>query len=91
MVHNPRMADSILTQIEREVGAWHGVTVSAHRFGGVEFRVGRRELGHLRVADDGAHVRLPAQPRNRKGQPRARAVARIEGYAMRLDPPSAGS
>ena len=41
------MADSILTQIEREVGSWDGVTVSAHRYGGVEFRVGRRELGHL--------------------------------------------
>src|SRR6266849_397990 len=48
------MADSILTQIEREVGSWDGVTVSAHRFGGVEFRLGRRELGHLhgsRLAD----------------------------------------
>jgi hypothetical protein len=30
-----------------------GITVHAHRFGGVEFRVGRRELGHLhrRFAD----------------------------------------
>jgi hypothetical protein len=30
------------------------VTVAPHRFGGVEFRVGRRELGHLhgnRLAD----------------------------------------
>lgn len=48
------MADSIRAQIEREVGSWDGVSVSAHRFGGVEFRVGRRELGHLhgsRLAD----------------------------------------
>jgi hypothetical protein len=45
------MADSILTQIEREVGSWDGVTVSAHRYGGVEFRVGRRELGHLHGSD----------------------------------------
>jgi len=54
MVHNHAMADSIRTQIEREVGSWDGVTVSAHRFGGVEFRIGRRELGHLhggRLAD----------------------------------------
>ena len=54
MVHNSLMADSIRTQIEREVGSWDGVSVSAHRFGGVEFRVGRRELGHLhgsRLAD----------------------------------------
>jgi hypothetical protein len=31
----------------REVSSWEGVTVHDHRFGGVEFRVGRRELGHL--------------------------------------------
>ena len=31
----------------REVSSWGGVTVHDHRFGGVEFRVGRRELGHL--------------------------------------------
>jgi hypothetical protein len=30
-----------------EVGAWPDVTAAPHRFGGVEFRVGRRELGHL--------------------------------------------
>ena len=48
------MAESIKEQIVREVASWPGVTVAAHRFGGVEFRVGRRELGHLhgnRLAD----------------------------------------
>ena len=48
------MDDPISTQIEREVAGWTGVTVSPHRFGGVEFSVGRRELGHLhgsRLAD----------------------------------------
>ena len=34
-------------RIEREVGSWDGVTVEPHRFGGIEFRLGRRELGHL--------------------------------------------
>ena len=33
--------------IEREVGSWEGVTVHPHRFGGLEFRLGKRELGHL--------------------------------------------
>jgi hypothetical protein len=33
--------------IIQEVSAWPGVEVAEHRFGGVEFRVGRRELGHL--------------------------------------------
>ena len=40
--------------IVREVSAWPGVTTGRHRFGGTEFRYGRRELGHLhgdRVAD----------------------------------------
>ncbi len=36
--------------IEREVGSWEGVTTHAHRFGGVEFRLGKRELGHLHDA-----------------------------------------
>ena len=40
-------------QVVREVSSWEGVSVHAHRFGGAEFRVGRRELGHLhaRFAD----------------------------------------
>ena len=36
------------------VQSWPGVEAAPHRFGGVEFRVGRRELGHLhgdRIAD----------------------------------------
>jgi hypothetical protein len=40
--------------IAAEVAGWPGVTTAPHRFGGVEFRVGRRELGHLhgdRIAD----------------------------------------
>jgi hypothetical protein len=41
------MDDPITAQIAREVASWEGVTVAAHRFGGIEFRVGRRELGHL--------------------------------------------
>jgi len=34
-------------RIRGEVSKWPGVTEAPHRFGGVEFRVGRRELGHL--------------------------------------------
>jgi luciferase-like monooxygenase len=41
------MAESVEQRIVREVSAWPNVTVQPHRFGGVEFRVGRRELGHL--------------------------------------------
>jgi len=39
--------EDIRAQIEQEVGSWQGVTVHPHRFGGVEFRLGRRELGHI--------------------------------------------
>ena len=41
-------------QIETAVLSWPGVEAAPHRFGGVEFRLGRRELGHLhgdRIAD----------------------------------------
>jgi hypothetical protein len=41
-------------EIRAEVLGWDGVTEHPHRFGGVEFRLGRRELGHLhsdRLAD----------------------------------------
>jgi hypothetical protein len=34
-------------RIADEVSGWPEVTVHSHRFGGVEFRHGRRELGHL--------------------------------------------
>jgi hypothetical protein len=48
------MADTIHDAIAREVSTWPGVTTGRHRFGGTEFRHGRRELGHLhgsRLAD----------------------------------------
>jgi len=48
------MAEEISAQIARAISEWPGVTVEPHRFGGIEFRVGRRELGHLhgqRLAD----------------------------------------
>jgi hypothetical protein len=34
-------------QIEAAVMAWPGVERAPHRFGGIEFRLGKRELGHL--------------------------------------------
>ena len=40
--------------IAATVQSWPGVESAPHRFGGIEFRLGRRELGHLhgdRIAD----------------------------------------
>jgi len=52
---------TISARIEREVGSWDGVTTHQHRFGGLSFRLGRRELGHLhgeRWADLAFHKRV---------------------------------
>lgn len=41
-------------RISREVSGWPGVEARSHRFGGVEFRYGGHEVGHLhgdRLAD----------------------------------------
>lgn len=58
------VTESFGKQIEQAVTSWPGVTVSPHRFGGIEFRVGRRELGHLhgdRLADLPFPVRVREQ------------------------------
>jgi hypothetical protein len=46
--------DGSAATITETVTRWPGVETAPHRFGGLEFRVGRRELGHLhgdRIAD----------------------------------------
>jgi Family of unknown function (DUF5519) len=45
-------------RVAAEVLAWPGVEAVPHRYGGVEFRVGRRQLGHLH-GDEIADVPLP--------------------------------
>ena len=48
------MTRSAAKIIQETVEGWPGVESAPHRFGGIEFRVGRRELGHLhgsRLAD----------------------------------------
>lgn len=45
--HEPMNPAAAKEAVVREVSSWNGVTVGEHRFGGVEFRIGRRELGHL--------------------------------------------
>jgi hypothetical protein len=34
-------------QITQAVLSWEGVTAQPHRFGGTEYRLGRREIGHI--------------------------------------------
>jgi hypothetical protein len=48
------MSDNGARGIVAEVSSWPGVSAHDHRFGGIEFRVGSRQLGHLhgdRTAD----------------------------------------
>jgi Family of unknown function (DUF5519) len=44
-----RMLDDeeVFEKIKTEVMSWQGVTSQPHRFGGIEFRVNRREMGHM--------------------------------------------
>ena len=50
-------------KIVTEVTKWPGVVASPHRFGGTEFRLGRRELGHIH-GDYQADIPFPMAVRN---------------------------
>ena len=50
-------------QITQAVSAWDGVTVQPHRFGGVEYVLGKRELGHIH-GDALVDIPFPTQVRN---------------------------
>jgi MFS family permease len=53
------MRGSIVDRIKREIMSWPGVTSQPHSFGGVDFRVGGKELGHLHGEN---MVDLPLRP-----------------------------
>ena len=58
------VADSlILEKISKEILSWPGVTTDLNRFGGTEFRLGKRELGHIH-GDTLADLPFPMQIRN---------------------------
>ena len=50
-------------RIQLEVGHWEGITSSPHRFGGVEFTLGHREIGHVH-GDALVDVPLPKRVRD---------------------------
>lgn len=35
------------SRITQAVTSWEGVTIASHRFGGVKYVIGRREVGHI--------------------------------------------
>lgn len=60
----PALVDAVIA----EIAGWPGVTRHPHRFGGIEFRLGRRELGHLHPARRGqafADLPFPRRIRDR--------------------------
>lgn len=53
----------ILEKISKEILKWPGVTTDLHRFGGTEFHLAKRELGHIH-GDKLADLPFPMQIRN---------------------------
>jgi hypothetical protein len=60
---------SIRERIEGELSGWEGVEARPHRFGGVEFRFGGHEIGHLHggTGGKGGWADLPFPKRVREG------------------------
>ena len=50
-------------RLRRALSGWGDVVVARHRFGGVEFRLGRRELGHIH-GEDRVDIPFPKSVRN---------------------------
>jgi hypothetical protein len=53
----------ILEKISKEILSWPGVTTDLDRLGGTEFRLGKRELGHIH-GDKLADLPFPMQIRD---------------------------
>lgn len=69
-------------QIAAAVGSWPGVRTAPHRFGGLEFTLGRRELGHLH-GDRFADLPFPRRVRDEliaSGRARAHHVLPDSGW-----------
>ncbi len=41
--------NKIIEIIEKEILSWPYVTAEPHRFGGIEFRLDKREMGHIHI------------------------------------------
>jgi ribonuclease BN (tRNA processing enzyme) len=71
--------------IQEAVLSWTGVTSHAHRFGGIEFRLGKVELGHVH-GDHLADLPFPTALRNdlvQKGRARPHHVLPSSGWVSR--------
>jgi len=57
------MVPNAQERIVNEVSTWAGVVAAPHRYGGTEFRVGKREIGHIH-GDYQADIAFPMAVRN---------------------------
>lgn len=79
---DPTDAEGAGARIRRKVLGWPGVEEAPHRFGGVEFRLGRREIGHLH-GDHLADLPFPVRVREelvREGRARPHHVLPESGW-----------
>jgi len=53
----------VLEKIKKEILSWPNVTAEQHKFGGIEFRLNKRELGHIH-GDQLADLPFPVNSRN---------------------------
>jgi len=54
----------LIERIKEQIMRWEGVTSGVHKFGGIEFRIGNREMGHVH-GDKLADLPFPLQIRNK--------------------------
>lgn len=50
--------------IEQRVLSWEGVTTHEHRFGGTEYRLGKREIGHYHAGMELVDISFPKKVRD---------------------------
>ena len=55
---------TIIESIKKEILSWLDVTAAPHRFGGFEFRLNKRETGHIH-GDKLADLLFPMHTRNK--------------------------
>jgi hypothetical protein len=77
-------------RIKAAVSAWPGVGLAPHRFGGLAFTLGSREIGHLH-GDSLLHVPFPKRIRNElieKGLARPHHILPDSGWiSLPIDKP----
>jgi hypothetical protein len=55
---------SVIERLQSEILSWPGVSEGEHEFGGVEFRLGKREIGHLHDDLELADLPFPRRVRD---------------------------